>query len=149
MTSRRCSSWCQGQAEPAVLGHLQRRDPRLLANGLLNSPRSIQVTPPNTTVQRIKQTIHPVGRGKKKALLAHIINQHNWSQVLVFTRTKFGANNVADFLNKNNISAMALHGNKSQTARRRWPASRPARSAPWWRPTSPRAASTSTSCRMS
>ena len=90
---------------------------RELANGLLNSPRSIQVTPPNTTVQRIKQTIHPVGRGKKKALLAHIINQHNWSQVLVFTRTKFGANNVADFLNKNNISAMALHGNKSQTAR--------------------------------
>ena len=90
---------------------------RELANGLLNSPRSIQVTPPNTTVQRIKQTIHPVGRGKKKALLAHIINLHNWSQVLVFTRTKFGANNVADFLNKNNISAMALHGNKSQTAR--------------------------------
>ena len=90
---------------------------RELANGLLNNPKSIQVTPPNTTVQRIKQTIHPVGRGKKKALLAHIINQHNWSQVLVFTRTKFGANNVADFLNKNNISAMALHGNKSQTAR--------------------------------
>ncbi len=90
---------------------------RELANGLLNDPRSIQVTPPNTTVQRIKQTIHPVGRGKKKALLAHIISQHNWSQVLVFTRTKFGANNVADFLNKNNISAMALHGNKSQTAR--------------------------------
>ncbi len=90
---------------------------RELANGLLNDPKSIQVTPPNTTVQRIKQTIHPVGRGKKKALLAHIINLHNWSQVLVFTRTKFGANNVADFLNKNNISAMALHGNKSQTAR--------------------------------
>jgi len=90
---------------------------RELANGLLREPRHIQVTPPNTTVQRIKQTIHPVGRGKKKALLAHIINQHNWSQVLVFTRTKFGANNVADFLNKNNITAMALHGNKSQTAR--------------------------------
>ncbi|HEX5804776.1 MAG TPA: DEAD/DEAH box helicase [Macromonas sp.] len=90
---------------------------RELANGLLNSPKSIQVTPPNTTVQRIKQTIHPVGRGKKKALLVHIIQQHNWSQVLVFTRTKFGANNVADYLNKNGISAMALHGNKSQTAR--------------------------------
>ncbi|GAB3186892.1 hypothetical protein GCM10027292_12340 [Hydrogenophaga aquatica] len=90
---------------------------RELANGLLNDPKSIQVTPPNTTVQRIKQTIHPVGRGKKKALLAHIIQQHNWSQVLVFTRTKFGANNVADFLNKNHITAMALHGNKSQSAR--------------------------------
>jgi ATP-dependent RNA helicase RhlE len=90
---------------------------RELANGLLNNPKSIQVTPPNTTVQRIKQTIHPVGRGKKKALLAHIIQLHNWSQVLVFTRTKFGANNVADFLIKNHISAMALHGNKSQSAR--------------------------------
>ncbi|NVO07400.1 MAG: RNA helicase, partial [Rhodoferax sp.] len=63
------------------------------------------------------QVIHPVGRGKKKALLAHIINENNWSQVLVFTRTKFGANNVAEFLEKNGISAMALHGNKSQAAR--------------------------------
>ena len=70
---------------------------RDLANGLLKNPQSIQVTPSNTTVQRITQVIHPVGRGKKKALLAHIINQHNWSQVLVFTRTKFGANNVAEF----------------------------------------------------
>ncbi len=77
----------------------------------------MQVTPRNTTVQRITQTIHPVGRGKKKALLAHIIQQHNWSQVLVFTRTKFGANNVAEFLTKNGIHAMALHGNKSQAAR--------------------------------
>ena len=90
---------------------------RELANGLLKDPQSIQVTPSNTTVQRITQVVHPVGRGKKKALLAHIINEHNWSQVLVFTRTKFGANNVAEFLTKNGISAMALHGNKSQTAR--------------------------------
>jgi ATP-dependent RNA helicase RhlE len=90
---------------------------RDLANGLLRDPLHIQVTPRNTTVQRITQTIHPVGRGKKKALLTHIINEHNWSQVLVFTRTKFGANNVAEHLTKNGIPAMALHGNKSQTAR--------------------------------
>ncbi len=90
---------------------------RELANALLKNPQSIQVTPSNTTVQRITQVVHPVGRGKKKALLAHIINEHNWSQVLVFTRTKFGANNVAEFLTKNGINAMALHGNKSQTAR--------------------------------
>ena len=90
---------------------------RELANGLLRNPRHIQVTPPNTTVQRIVQTIHPVGRGKKKALLAHIIKEHDWSQVLVFTRTKFGANNVADYLNAHGIGAMALHGNKSQSAR--------------------------------
>ena len=90
---------------------------RDLANGLLKNPQSVQVTPRNTTVQRITQVIHPVGRGKKKALLAHIINAQNWSQVLVFTRTKFGANNVAEFLEKNGITAMALHGNKSQSAR--------------------------------
>ena len=90
---------------------------RELAATLLKNPQSVQVTPRNTTVQRITQVIHPVGRGKKKALLAHIINEQNWSQVLVFTRTKFGANNVAEFLEKNGISAMALHGNKSQAAR--------------------------------
>jgi ATP-dependent RNA helicase RhlE len=90
---------------------------RELANGLLKNPQSVQVTPRNTTVQRITQVIHPVGRGKKKALLAHIIQQHNWSQVLVFVRTKFGANNVAEYLEKNGITAMALHGNKSQGAR--------------------------------
>ncbi len=90
---------------------------RDLAATLLKNPLHIQVTPGNTTVQRITQTVYPVGRGKKKALLAHIIQQHNWSQVLVFTRTKFGANNVAEFLVKNGINAMALHGNKSQAAR--------------------------------
>ena len=90
---------------------------RDLAATLLKNPQSVQVTPRNTTVQRITQVIHPVGRGKKKALLAHIIQEQNWSQVLVFTRTKFGANNVAEFLTKNGIHAMALHGNKSQTAR--------------------------------
>ena len=50
-------------------------------------------------------------------MVAHIINEHQWSQVLVFTRTKFGANSVAEFLTKNGIEAMALHGNKSQSAR--------------------------------
>ncbi len=90
---------------------------RELANGLLREPRSVQVTPRNTTVQRITQVVHPVGRAKKKQLLAHIIQSHDWSQVLVFTRTKFGANHVAEFLNKNGVTAMALHGNKSQGAR--------------------------------
>ncbi len=90
---------------------------RELAGNLLKNPQSIQVTPSNTTVQRITQVIHPVGRSKKKDVLLHIIQKHDWSQVLVFTRTQFGANNVADFLTKNGVKAMALHGNKSQTAR--------------------------------
>jgi len=92
-------------------------DIRELANGLLRNPQSIQVTPSNTTVQRISQVIHPVGRGKKKQALLHIIEQHQWSQVLVFTRTKYGANNVAEYLSKNGVTALALHGNKSQGAR--------------------------------
>ncbi|MDO4794906.1 MAG: DEAD/DEAH box helicase [Brachymonas sp.] len=92
-------------------------DIRELAATLLRNPQQVQVTPRNTTAQRIAQTIYPVGRNRKKELLAHIIQQNNWNQVLVFTRTKFGANQVADFLNKQGISAMALHGNKSQSAR--------------------------------
>ena len=92
-------------------------DIRTLANSLLHKPQSIQVTPSNTTVQRIKQVIHPVGRAKKKQVLLHIINENQWNQVLVFTRTKFGANNVAEYLTKNGVTAMALHGNKSQSAR--------------------------------
>lgn len=90
---------------------------RALAEGLLKNPQSVQVTPRNTTVQRITQNVHTVGRSKKKALLAHIVNTNEWSQVLVFTRTKFGANHVAEYLNKNGVTAMALHGNKSQGAR--------------------------------
>jgi len=90
---------------------------KALAAGLLRDPKHIQVTPPNTTVQRIRQTIYPVGRAKKSALLKHLLDGNGWSQVLVFTRTKFGANQVAQFLNDHGITAMALHGNKSQTAR--------------------------------
>jgi len=88
-----------------------------LAAGLLRDPLHIQVTPPNTTVQRIRQAIYPVARDRKLALIKHLLDTHGWSQVLVFTRTKFGANQVAQFLNEHGITAMALHGNKSQTAR--------------------------------
>ncbi|WP_143894014.1 DEAD/DEAH box helicase, partial [Tepidimonas sediminis] len=90
---------------------------KALAAGLLREPRYIQVTPANTTAQRVRQTIYPVGRTKKMALLKHLLDANGWHQVLVFTRTKFGANQVAQFLNEQGISAMALHGNKSQTAR--------------------------------
>ena len=92
-------------------------DIRALAASLLKNPLSIQVTPPNTTVERIRQVIYPVGRTRKKEVLAHLISQNGWSQVLVFTRTKYGANHVAEYLTKHGIKAMALHGNKSQSAR--------------------------------
>ncbi len=90
---------------------------RELAGNLLKDPKSIQVTPPNTTVELIRQIIYPVGRTRKKEVLAHLIGEGDWSQVLVFTRTKYGANNVAEYLTKHGIKAMALHGNKSQSAR--------------------------------
>jgi ATP-dependent RNA helicase RhlE len=90
---------------------------RDLAGGLLRNPKSVQVTPANTTVQRITQKTIPVLRDKKFALLEHVIRRDNWFQVLVFTRTKHTANDVAAKLARNGISAMALHGNKSQAAR--------------------------------
>jgi ATP-dependent RNA helicase RhlE len=61
--------------------------------------------------------VHPVDRDRKRELLAHLIKQHHWSQVLVFTRTKHGANKLAEFLTANDIPALAIHGNKSQSAR--------------------------------
>ena len=90
---------------------------RNLANSLLKDPATVEVTPRNTTVERIEQTIYPVDREAKRQLLEKLILDGEWSQVLVFTRTKHGANRLADQLDKNGIAAMAIHGNKSQTAR--------------------------------
>jgi ATP-dependent RNA helicase RhlE len=92
-------------------------DIRQLAQSFLTNPQSIQVTPANSTVQRITQSWSLISREKKKQALAHIILKNDWNQVLAFTRTKFGANDVAAYLEKQGISAMALHGNKSQSAR--------------------------------
>ena len=92
-------------------------DIKALADRLLNSPALIEVARRNQTNESIAQKVHPVGREKKKALLAHLIRQGDWHQVLVFTRMKHGANRLAEFLNEEGISAMAIHGNKSQGAR--------------------------------
>ena len=88
-----------------------------LADKLLNQPALIEVARRNSTVEAIEQKVHPVGRERKKELLAHLIKSGDWHQVLVFTRMKHGANRLTDYLNDNGISAMAIHGNKSQTAR--------------------------------
>jgi ATP-dependent RNA helicase RhlE len=92
---------------------------KALADSLLNQPQTIEVARRNSTVEVIGQKIHPVDRDKKHQLLAHLITEHNWFQVLVFTRTKHGANRLAEQLGKSGISAMAIHGNKSQAARTR------------------------------
>jgi ATP-dependent RNA helicase RhlE len=90
---------------------------KALADKLLNQPALIEVARRNQTAETIAQKVHPVGRERKKELLAHLIKSGDWHQVLVFTRMKHGANRLTDYLNDNGISAMAIHGNKSQTAR--------------------------------
>lgn len=90
-----------------------------LASGLLNQPQVIEVARRNTTATLITQKVMLAGQKTKRALLAHLIKQGNWHQVLVFCRTKHGANRLAEQLNKDDITAMAIHGNKSQGARTR------------------------------
>jgi ATP-dependent RNA helicase RhlE len=90
---------------------------KALADKLLNAPALIEVARRNQTNESIEQKVHPVGRERKKDLLAHLIKTGDWHQVLVFARMKHGANRLTDFLNEQGISAMAIHGNKSQTAR--------------------------------
>ena len=90
---------------------------KALAERLLNQPRVIEVARRNTTAETIAQRIITVGREKKKDLLIHLIKSQDWHQVLVFTRMKHGANRLCEHLNKAGISAMAIHGNKSQGAR--------------------------------
>lgn len=92
---------------------------KVLADGLLNKPEIIEVARRNATAELISQKIYPVDRERKRELLTHLIKERNWYQVLVFTRTKHGANKLAEQLNKSGISALAIHGNKSQAARTR------------------------------
>lgn len=92
---------------------------RALAKGIVHNPVEISVTPPNSTVELVKQWIHPVDKAKKTELLIKIIKDNNWHQVLVFARTKHGSDRLAKKLSKNNIQANAIHGDKSQGARTR------------------------------
>jgi ATP-dependent RNA helicase RhlE len=92
---------------------------KALADSLLNAPAMIEVARRNSTVEIIEQKVHPVDRNRKHPLLSHLIKERNWFQVLVFTRTKHGANKLVEQLGKDGISAMAIHGNKSQAARTR------------------------------
>jgi len=90
---------------------------KTLADNLLNSPTLIEVAKRNTSGSNISQVIHFVDKGRKKELLTHLIKRDNWHQVLVFTRTKHGANKLTQHLELEGIKASAIHGNKSQGAR--------------------------------
>jgi len=92
---------------------------KTLAAGILNDPVHIEVARRNAPAELVTQGVHPVDREKKRQLLEKLIRDGKWEQVLVFARTKHGANRLAEQLDKNGISALPIHGNKSQSARER------------------------------
>jgi ATP-dependent RNA helicase RhlE len=92
---------------------------KTLADSLLTKPTLIEVARRNATADTIAQKVYEVNRDQKRQVLTHLIKTHQWFQVLVFTRTKHGANRLAEQLEKDDIPAMAIHGNKSQGARTR------------------------------
>ncbi|BEN10105.1 ATP-dependent RNA helicase RhlE [Serratia marcescens] len=94
-------------------------DIKALANKLLHNPASVEVARRNTASEQIEQSVHFVDKKRKRELLSQMIGEGDWKQVLVFTRTKHGANHLAEQLNKDGITAAAIHGNKSQGARTR------------------------------
>jgi len=92
-------------------------DIRALAKGLVNNPVEISVSPRNTTVESVQQLVIPVDKKRKSALLSFLIGSNNWQRVLVFSRTKHGANRLTKHLIADGIKSLAIHGNKSQGAR--------------------------------
>lgn len=95
------------------------KDIRKLANGLLNNPVSVEVAGRNTAAEKVEQFVHHVDKTQKRHLLAHLIKTEGWYQVLVFVRTKHGANRLAKQLAQGKIPSAAIHGDKSQGARTR------------------------------
>ena len=94
-------------------------DIKKLANGLLRSPALVEVARRNITVDAIQQLVHPVDKSRKRELLSYLVGSNQWQQVLVFCRTKHGANRLSGQLISDGIDAAAIHGNKSQGARTR------------------------------
>jgi ATP-dependent RNA helicase RhlE len=92
---------------------------RDLTRKMLDKPLEISVSPRNTTAEAVEQWVHPVDKKRKPALLVELVVNNDWQQVLVFSRTKHGANRLAQYLQKAGVNAAAIHGNKSQGARTR------------------------------
>ena len=90
---------------------------RTLAKSIVHIPVEVSVAPPNTTAEKVEQRVHPVDKKRKTNLLIKLIKDNGWYQVLVFSRTKHGANKITKLLDKAGINAAAIHGNKSQGAR--------------------------------
>ncbi len=92
---------------------------RKLSNTFMKNPASVEVARRNAPIELVTQVVHPVDKDRKRELLSHLVKTHNWFQVLVFTKTKHGANRLAEQLNKDGIESDAIHGNKSQPQRMR------------------------------
>ncbi|MGB5705979.1 MAG: DEAD/DEAH box helicase [Arenicellales bacterium] len=90
-----------------------------LSMGMLNNPEHIEVAARNATADKIEQLVHPVNKSHKREVLSQLISSNNWRQVLVFTRTKHGANRLSEQLHKDGLNSAAIHGNKTQGARTR------------------------------
>ena len=105
------------QRQTLLFSATYSNDIKKLSNTLLNSPTLIEVARQNTASETVKQAVYPVDKLRKRELLSHLINEGKWKQVLVFTRTKHGANRLVGQLETDGITAVAIHGNKSQNAR--------------------------------
>jgi ATP-dependent RNA helicase RhlE len=92
---------------------------RQLADNLLNNPERIEVSPRNSTAESVKQWVYEVDKGKKPELLSHLVRNKNWQQVLVFTKTRKGADQLVKQLERDGISSVAIHGDKKQNERTR------------------------------
>ena len=92
---------------------------RTLAAGFMRDPVTVEVARRNTPIELIEQVVHPVDKDRKRELLAHLVKANDWQQVLVFTRTKHGANRLSEQLQRDGVEASAIHGNKSQPQRTR------------------------------
>ena len=90
---------------------------RALTRTIMHNPLEVSVSPANATAERVKQWVYPVDKKRKPDLLLELVVQKDWQQVLVFTRTKHGANRLAQYLERAGVNASAIHGNKSQGAR--------------------------------
>ncbi|MFK8015624.1 MAG: helicase-related protein [Gammaproteobacteria bacterium] len=114
---RKIFNYLPKQRQTLLFSATFSREIRSLASTLLHDAAEVQVATRNTTAERIEQIVYPVDKRRKRELLSHSIGMGNWRQVLVFTRTKHGANRLAKQLTQDGIDAAAIHGNKSQGAR--------------------------------
>ncbi len=116
---RRILSFLPRQRQNLMFSATFSEEIRKLAKGIVNNPVEISVSPRNTTVETVKHWICPVDKKRKSALLVKLIKDNSWHQVLVFARTKHGANRLTRQLEDKGLKTLAIHGNKSQGARTR------------------------------